>query len=91
MSSAISKELWVDHQNHPVTKALKQACLERIEEIKDQIVSSRDGEYDMFLKGMIWAQNEVFDAKPDLIEDSEESNEVQARDTGASGDPQAED
>ena len=74
--SNVSKEHWIEHQNHPVTKALKLAIYERITEAKDQIVASSDPDHDRFLKGMIWAFNEVLEAKLDLIDESEETDEV---------------
>lgn len=74
----LNRELWLEWQNHPVTKANNEAILERIAEVKDQIVASTDADFDRFLKGMIWAFNEVLEAKPDLIDDEEETNEVQS-------------
>ena len=75
--SLVTKEHWDEWLNHPVTNALHEAFKERIEEIKDQIVISRDPEYDKILKGMIWAYHEALQAKPDLIDESEETeNEI---------------
>lgn len=39
------------------------------------IVSSTDSDYDRFVKGMIWAFNEVLEAKPDSIVALEEQEE----------------
>ena len=73
--SSVSKEQWIEHQSHPVTKAINEAFKERIVDIKDQIVASTDPDFDRFLKGMIWAYNEALEAKPDFIDDSEESSD----------------
>ena len=83
--SNVNKEQWIEHQNHPVTRALKQAIYERIEEAKDQIGASSDPDDDRFLKGMIWAFNEVLEAKLDLTDESEDLNEISPGDTGTQG------
>ena len=83
--SNVSKEQWIEWKSHPVTRALKEASKERIEEIKDQIVASTDPDYDRFLKGMIWAYNEVSQAKPDLIDEGDLEDEVQAGDVSLPG------
>ena len=73
----LNKELWHEHLSHPVTKAIKDIIAERIAESKDAIVASSDAEFDRFVKGMIWAFNEVLEIKPDLIDEKLDNEEDQ--------------
>ncbi len=47
--------------NHHVTKAYKEACVDRIEEAKDQLAGSAgmNSDDDNFLRGLIFAYREV--------------------------------
>lgn len=63
----VTLEQWQEHQSHPVTAALKAAILERIEASKNELADpDSDNNRDRFLKGMIWAFNEVLEARPDI-------------------------
>lgn len=85
MHSAVSKELWEEWASHPVTEAVRLAIKDRIGDSKDEIVNSTNPDFDRFLKGMIWAFNEVLDFKPDFTEESEDVDEVSSGDAGSQG------
>ena len=59
-------------ENHPVTKALKGAIQERIDEAKDALVNSSDEEFDRFVKGMIRAFREVQAMEVTPLEEGED-------------------
>lgn len=66
----MTRELWLEWVNHPVTLAVNEAVKQRINESKDQLANpDSDSDRDRFLKGMIWAFSEVLDAKPDIIDE----------------------
>lgn len=48
------------------------AVKQRVEDTKNELISSSDPDYDRFLKGMIWAYQELIAVKleetPDLID-----------------------
>lgn len=73
----LGKELWQAWLQNEVTQERNRSIQERIDGCKDQIVSSTDPDHDRFLKGMIWAFNEVLEAKPDSIVALEELEENQ--------------
>lgn len=60
---------------------MQEAVKERILGAKDQLSDpNSDSNRDRFLKGMIWAFNEVLDMEPNLM-DEEFVNEIQGGDT----------
>lgn len=76
----------MEWRENPVTAALKEAVRERIEDAREQLADPfADPKYDLVLKGMIRAFNEVLEAKPDLIEEGEDSDEVQTGDVSSPG------
>mgnify|MGYP001587215837 FL=1 len=71
MTKPFNKEQILEWQNHPVTLALKEAVVQRINDCKDELSDpSSDNDRDRFLKGMIWAFQETLEAKPDLEEET---------------------
>ena len=67
MSKVITKDLWVEWQNHPVTSELYASLREKIEDGRDELSSlDIDPKRDAIVRGMIWAFNNVIDAKPDF-------------------------
>ena len=76
----------MEWRESPVTRALKEAVLERIKDAKDQLADPfTDPKFDLVLKGMIRAFNEVLEAKPDLIDEGEDSDEIQTGDLSSPG------
>ena len=83
---SVNKQQWLEWRENPVTRALKESVTERIEEAKDQLSDPyADPKFDLVLKGMIRAFNEVLEAKPDLIDEGDFSDEVQTGDVSSPG------
>lgn len=76
----ISKEHVLQWTDHEVTKALREVIKERIDELKDLLVSSDDPDLDRKVKGIIIGYNDVLDWQPEVV-DAEVQDEV----VGASG------
>lgn len=81
----VSKQDWIEWRNHPVTENRDEAIKERIKELTEQILGSTDPEFDRFVKGMVWAYNEVLNTKPDFIDEELSEDEISTGDTGPSG------
>lgn len=66
--NVVTKSEWNDWQSHKVTKAFKQAVLERIEETKDVLSTSAgiDSNNDRLLVGIIHAYRECLDFRVDF-------------------------
>lgn len=72
----------MEWKNHPVTLEVQEAVKQRIVEVKDELASPlSDAERDRFLKGMVWAFNEVVEIKPE-ISNEEFVDEVFSGDAG---------
>lgn len=71
----VSREKFQEWLENHVTRAHQEAVRRRIDEIKEQILASRDPEYDNFLKGMAWAFNEVLQADVESVQLTEEDIE----------------
>ena len=69
---SVSKQEVQEWRNHPVTLEVMAAVKQRVEDTKNELISSSDPDYDRFLKGMIWAYQELIAVKleetPDLID-----------------------
>lgn len=82
----VSPEAWQEWQRNSVTLEVMEQVRSRIEEAKDQLVGpSNDRDFDQFVKGMIRGFTEVLEVQLDLTTEEEYEDEVQAGDTGPSG------
>jgi len=59
----ISKEMWVEWKNHPVTKVRNQAINQRITDCQEEILKSENPDYDKMVKGMVRAFREVLEVE----------------------------
>lgn len=68
----VTKEELVRWRSHPVSQALIQAALNRIDECKTEIVTSSDPDFDRILKGVVRGHSEhldvYFNDDPEIVE-----------------------
>ena len=77
----LGPEQWQEWRENKVTSAVMDQVKFRIEETSEKLTGpSNDRDFDQFLKGMIWAFNEVLDVQLDITTE-EELDEIQERDT----------
>ena len=70
-----TQEEFQDWRKSPVTREVMQVVRDRIEEAKNSLITStNERDYDLFIKGMIQAFNEVLTIK--FSDEQEDKNEV---------------
>ena len=62
-------------ERNKVTLAVQDTIRERVENLKNQLVSSTDRDFDMIVKGMIRAYNDMLDIEPDMTDEEESKGE----------------
>lgn len=65
-----------------MTQEQQKVIHDRVVEIAEEILTSRDSDYDLFLKGMVRAFREILDWDPEVIDEEIVKDEVQSRNTG---------
>lgn len=68
---------------HLVTQEQSKVIQDRVVEIAEEILTSREAEYDLFLKGMVRAFREVLDWDPEVIDEESQDGEVQSGDASS--------
>jgi hypothetical protein len=70
----VNKELFREWKNHPVTKAMEVAVVNRVEEAKEALVNRQAP--DEWVRGMIHAFREVLAIEFDEVKEKEDEDEV---------------
>ena len=68
-------------QENQVTQEQSKVIQDRIVEVAEEILTSRDGQYDLYLKGMVRAFREILDWDPEVVDEEIVEDEVQSRNT----------